>query len=503
LGERRFRIERRVGKIGFMGRGTRLPGGSGYDAPHSIGLRIGEDKVSTSSRDIEAAASDFTRLPGIVRRLFVRKPGAVVRPATAQDAADAAAVCFEERTPLVPRGGGTSGLGGVLPVRGGVVMDLRGLCGIAGIDRAGALATVEAGAVWDSLTADLEKEGLCPLCLPASSAESTVGGWASTGGYGTGSLKYGNFHDHIESLEVALPSGFVVDAAGGEGRYSIPSFAGTEGQIGVVTKVTFSVRRVPEEVASYIVRPPDLGEALRIYMALARREKPPYSVELAGPGTGRLYSRKEEGAADLKPGDGPFIIASEEGSSAEVASFTEALKSVLAPSGGLEKLADLRGVRRRKLVSMREVMKDTPYLSGGVLMGADGLAGYLDHLSGMRKGEEGPVFECASVGGGRTLVTAGLFAGGGAGFSLLRAFAGVRSIIAAGLSLGGVPYGVGLWNSPYIDVILGGRKKELWRIKKEVDRLGVMNPGKFFSMTTRLGLPIPGWAARAMARIIA
>ena len=81
--------------------------------------------------------------------------------------------------------------------------------------------------------------------------------------------------------------------------------------------------------------------------------------------------------------------------------------------------------------------------------------------------------------------------------SPLRALARVRGMVARGVGMGGVPYGVGLWNSPYIDVVLGSRKKELRRIKSEVDRLRIMNPGKFFHMTTRSGLRIPGWAMSA------
>lgn len=460
----------------------------GSDAPHAIRLRIGDDRVSTSSADTEAARYDFSPMPGALGRLFSKIPEAVVRPATAQEAAEAAGICLEERARLVPRGGATSGLGGAVPVRGGVVIDLTGLGRIVDIDRAGATAAVEAGAVWSDVIDGLEREGLAPLAFPSSAEGSTVGGWASSGGYGVGTLKNGNFHTHITSLEAALPSGFLVEATGSEGRYSIPSFAGTEGQIGVVTRVAFHVGKAPEKRATYVIHLDGLERGVRLYKKLAALERPPYAVELAGAGAARLY---------VDSWQGPVLVLTEEGDVSEVDRFASALKDLMNGTG-LEPDTSFgaRELYRRKFAALRDRGEDRLFYSGGMVVDTERLSGFFSYVEKRRAGDPDLLIEYRAVDRAKTLVTVG-YCADRSDLSPLKALARVRNIVAAGAGMGGVPYGAGLWNSPYIDVILGDRRKELRRIKGEVDRLRIMNPGKFFSMTTRSGLRVPGWAMSA------
>ena len=489
MGERRIRFERRVGKIGFLGRGVRPPRRDESDAPHSIDLRIGGAKVSRSLKDTRAATRDFADAPGLLSAVFSRTPEAVVRPESADDVAGAVGVCFEERTRVVPRGAATAGQGGVVPVRGGVVIDLTSLRNIVGLDRANRTATVEAGAVWEDVIDNLERESLSPLAYPSSACGGTVGGWVSTGGYGIGTLKHGNFRTHIESLEVALPSGFLVEASGREGRYSIPSFAGTEGQIGVVTKAVLKLRRLPERRASWVIRVPALSDGLALYNRLTRLEDLPYSLEIVSPGHPGPYGEM---------GGVPLLLATQEGAAADVEALAARIEEAISGTGlELDATVEARDLWRKRFSNLRERAEQGSFQSGSLLLGDDVLEGFISYLRREGAGGENLGFVCRAVERGRSLVTVGCFSGGAGEPSPLGAFALVRKAIAAGAGMGGVPYGVGIWNSPYIDVILGDRKRELRRIKREVDRLGIMNPGKFFSMTTRSGLPVPGWALGA------
>jgi FAD/FMN-containing dehydrogenase len=472
-----------------MGKGSRLPARHGFtNAPHSIALRIGDGRVSTSPEATEAARYDFSPVPGLPGRVFSRTPEGVVRPASAQEAADTVGVCFEERTRVVARGSATGGLGGVVPVRGGVVVDLAALGGVLDIDSQGATATVGAGAIWGDVIEVLGREGFAPLACPSSSSGSTVGGWVSSGGYGAGTLRHGNFHAHIKTLQVGLPSGFLVEATGGEGRYSIPSFAGTEGQIGIVTSAKFSVKRAPERRATYVVRLSRFEDGIHLYRKLADLDSPPHSVDLVSRGA----------AVQFGAGwDSPCLLVTEEGDVPEVERLAGALKELLAGSSfEIDASFDAHEFHKTRLSALRGGGDERPFYSGGVLIGTDGLDRLVSYIMNGRTGDGDLALECRAVDRGTNLVTAG-YRAGGEDLSPMRAFALARGAVAAGAAMGGVPYGVGLWNSPYIDVILGSRKKGLRRIKSDVDRLRIMNPGKFFSMTTRSGLPVPGWALRA------
>ena len=493
MGNKRFHFERRVGKIGFLGRGTRLPKRRESEAGHCIDLRIGGDKVSTSAEDLLSARQDFMPMPGLMTRIFSRTPEAVVSPASARDAAEALGVCFEERSSAVPRGAVTSGLGGAVPVKGGVVVDLTRLRSVVDLDRANAVVSVEAGAVWSEVIDILEREGFSPPAYPSSASAATVGGWISTGGYGIGTLRYGNFHEQIRSLEVGLPSGFLVEAAGHEGRYSIPSFAGTEGQIGVITKATFSLRRAPEEKVSFVVRLTNFADGIPIYGNLMGLRDLPFSVELVSSGAACLY----EGV-----GAHPFLLVTQEGTSGEVERLACSLKEAIAGRKlDLDSSMSARELWRKRFSVLRAKRAEEPLYTGSLVAGNDTLVSFISYMVERNARQEDLIFECLGIDRGRTLVTVGCPAGGAEGLSPLRAFARVRAIVAAGARMAGVPYGVGLWNSPYIDVILGDRKGDLRRIKAEVDRLRIMNPGKFFSMSTGSGLPVPGWVLGASLRL--
>jgi FAD/FMN-containing dehydrogenase len=66
-------------------------------------------------------------------------------------------------------------------------------------------------------------------------------------------------------------------------------------------------------------------------------------------------------------------------------------------------------------------------------------------------------------------------------------------VVSLAAGLGGKPYGLGIWNSPHYRLVLGDYHKDFRVIKRETDRIGILNPGKFFRITTNHGVPVPGW----------
>ena len=103
--------------------------------------------------------------------------------------------------------------------------------------------TVEAGVRWSTLQEVLRGDGLTLRTYP-SSWFSTVGGWVATGGYGINSLKFGHLSKNVQALQVVTPTGGVEWVE--EGHADFPLYFGTEGQLGIVTRVVLRVRLPPK-----------------------------------------------------------------------------------------------------------------------------------------------------------------------------------------------------------------------------------------------------------------
>ena len=159
------------------------------------------------------------------------------------------------------------------------MVDLGSLARVTDIDRNEKTATVEAGCTWKGLEDELRKERLGLCAYPSSAALSTVGGWVSTGGLGVGTLACGSFGGQIRSMEVAVPSGILIDAGEGDGRYSIRSFLGTEGQAGIVTRATFPVRDLSESRCCHIFYLRKLEDGCGLLEFFSRMERPPHLVK--------------------------------------------------------------------------------------------------------------------------------------------------------------------------------------------------------------------------------
>ena len=495
-GKRGITIGRRVGKIGFMGRGIGPPSREKPDVIHALSLRIDEDLIVDSERERERCRHDRMPLRGLLRRSFSRRPLAVVYPDSAQCVADILDVCIEERTPAVPRGLGSVGLGGATSLRGGVVIDLSRMDRVVMVDKETCRVTVEPGCTWDRLRDTLSSEDLSLQSYPSNSGGGTVGGWLSSGGYGVGTLAGGRFDAIVDSLEVAVPSGLLVSAGHGGGRYSIESFTGTEGQMGIVTGLTFSLKRKPEHRAYYVVGPVGMEAAEGALRDLARLDVPPFGLRLL---SGRLPELRQDTGRSNEGGVLLALLFEGNGSAAEA--FKRRLDEMSKRIGAeLRRGEDARRIFESRFTDSRDSEGKTVARSGEALVGIDRLSRFLKVL----RGEVGNdiLLDCQVVARDLVLVmTCYIIEGGNLPPVVRDVPLTVRNALAA-LRCGGRPYGLGIWNSPFSGSILGGERRNLHAIKKDTDRLSILNPGKFFSLTTAGGLPVWGWSYRIGLRML-
>ncbi len=224
---------------------ARLPDTEGMDpaALAALQTRFGE-QLSTAHAVREAHARDESRMD-------YHLPDAVLHVQSEQDVVDALRIAGEYLFPIVPFSVGSSLEGQVIPVRGGLTLNLLGMNRVLAIEPGGFQATVQPGVTYPELNRQARRHGLFFPVDPG--AEASLGGMASTNASGTGAVKYGTTRDNVLEMRVALPGGRVV-RVGSKARktsagYDLKNlFIGAEGTLGVITELTVRLWPLPAEV---------------------------------------------------------------------------------------------------------------------------------------------------------------------------------------------------------------------------------------------------------------
>jgi Fe-S oxidoreductase/FAD/FMN-containing dehydrogenase len=230
---------------------------------------------------------DIAAVPGLLKPLIGNTiPDVVVQPQTEQELAELVRWAAQNKLPLTPRGKASSGYGGVLPVKNGVVVDFYHMNKVLKIDPRARTVTAQAGVVWEKLDRELAKQGLTLRLYPTSYPSSTVGGWLAQGGAGIGSYEAGWFRDNVVSARVVLPSGEVRGFSGKE----LDLISEAEGITGFISEVT--VRVMPlDELEIVAIGCPDPHDMQKFVQALVDEKLPIWSLIFINPRMAELKNR--------------------------------------------------------------------------------------------------------------------------------------------------------------------------------------------------------------------
>ncbi len=209
---------------------------------------IGNDKVSTEEHVLQERRHDYSYISQLndFQGRSVPTAACVAMPANTEDVVKVVNACRENNVALIPFGLGSGVVAGVIAHPDAVILDMSSMKRIRKIDTHNLLATFEAGVRGSDAEAALVKQGLMLGHYPQSIDVSSVGGWVATRASGQFSSAYGSIENIVIALEVVLPNGEVLEtrltprAAAGPNLNEI--FLGSEGTLGIVTAVTFSVR---------------------------------------------------------------------------------------------------------------------------------------------------------------------------------------------------------------------------------------------------------------------
>lgn len=208
--------------------------------------------VSTDAQVLKSHQHDWWSLSAI--HDFQGKqnplPVAVVMPETTEQVSQTLKICHDAGIRVVPFGGGSGVCGAIKAEEGVVMISMEKMTGLIDIDKQNMTATYWAGTNGMEAEKLAEKDGLTIGHWPQSIEISTVGGWIATKAAGQFSTANGNIEDMVLNLEAVLPDGTIINtkqvpraSAGFDLRQL---FLGTEGMHGIVTKVSFSLREMPE-----------------------------------------------------------------------------------------------------------------------------------------------------------------------------------------------------------------------------------------------------------------
>jgi len=236
-------------------------------------------RVSFNETERKLYGHDIAALPSLVKPFVGNTiPDAVVQPENEEELVGLIHWARENRIPLTPRGKATSGYGGVLPLKQGVLVDFYRMNRIIRIDPNGLTATVQAGAVWEKLDQALAKEALTLRLYPSSYPSSTVGGWLAQGGAGIGSYEAGWFRDNVISARVVLANGETRDFRGEE----LDFVSEVEGITGLISEVTLRVQPL-EGLEVVSISTPKAHDFQRLAQSLIDRKLPIWSLIFINP----------------------------------------------------------------------------------------------------------------------------------------------------------------------------------------------------------------------------
>jgi alkyldihydroxyacetonephosphate synthase len=258
---------------------------------------------------------------------------AVVEPASTAEVSRAIRVCREARAPIVPYGGGSGVCGGVLVPPGAVVISTRRLDGLVSLDDGNLTASFRAGTNGMAAENRVQQDGLTIGHWPQSIELSTVGGWVATRAAGQFSTAYGNAEDVVLALEAVLPDGSVIRTRETPRASAGPDlrqlFLGSEGTLGIVTEVTFSLRPLPAASRGQAFHFADLEAGVEPIRRLMRDGWRPPVV--------RLYDARESGRhfPDTCPESRAMLILLHEGPAALVEAQREAIAEICLACDGV------------------------------------------------------------------------------------------------------------------------------------------------------------------------
>ncbi|WP_214414319.1 FAD-linked oxidase C-terminal domain-containing protein [Sphaerisporangium fuscum] len=262
-------------------------------------------------------------------------PAVVVLPETAEQVAAVVRLCDETGTPFVARGSGTGLSGGALPRADGVLIVTSRMRRIIEIDVENRRAVVEPGVTNLAITEAARPYGYYYAPDPSSQQVCSIGGNVAENSGGAHCLKYGFTVNHVLAIELVTPEGEIVQLDAMDPGYDLlGAFIGSEGTLGIATKITVRLSRAPETVTTLLAAFPDVESGGRAVSSIIAAGIVPAAIEMMD----ALAIEAAEAAVrcEYPAGAGAVLIVELDGPGAEVAHQFAQVERLCHDSGAFE-----------------------------------------------------------------------------------------------------------------------------------------------------------------------
>lgn len=444
---------------------------------------VGPENVASEKQDLLCYSYDATQMEFL--------PDAIVYPANAEEVSLVLKMANSERITVFPRGAGSGFSGGALPKGGGIVLVTTRMNRILRIDTENLLAEVEPGVITEHFQQEVEKLGLFYPPDPASLKFSTLGGNVAECAGGPRAVKYGVTKDYVMGLEVVLPTGDIIRTGGetvkGVVGYDLTKLiCGSEGTLGVITKVIFKLLPLPEAKKTMLAVFDSIDGAAKAVSTIIGGKIIPTTLEFMDHATIQCVETHSKLGISSKAR--AVLIIEVDGDKDLIEKQASRIHELIKPLGLLDFKAAKDAAeseklwRARRLVSpsLRNVNPDK--YNEDIVVPRSKVPDVIRLIEAIQKKYDIPIVNFGHAGDGNIHVNV-MIDKTVAGMEE-KAHGAIKEIFQAALDLGGTmsgEHGVGLSKAPYIGLELSKAQMTAMRaIKRALDPNNILNPGKMF-----------------------
>lgn len=444
---------------------------------------VGPENLATEKQDLICYGYDATQMEFL--------PSAVVHPADAEETAAVLRLANSHKFPVFPRGAGSGFTGGALPKAGGVVLVTTRMNKILRIDTENLIAEVEPGVVTEDFQKAVEKLGLFYPPDPASLKFSTLGGNVAENAGGPRCVKYGVTKDFVMGLELVLPTGEII-RTGTETYKAVVGYdltrllCGSEGTLGVITKIIFKLLPLPEAKKTMLTIFDSIDGAAQAVSTIIGSKIIPTTLEFMDYATLQCVEKRFN--LGIPPEGRAVLLIEVDGDMDLIEKQAARIHELIKPLGLVQFRAAkdnaeseaLWKVRRLVSPSLRDVNPDK--FNEDIVVPRSKVPVVIRQIEKIQQKYDIPIVNFGHAGDGNIHVN--VMINKEIPGQEDKAHQAIKEIFQAALDLNGTmsgEHGVGLAKQPYIEMELSPTQiKVMQSIKLTLDPNNILNPGKIF-----------------------